>query len=177
MIDWRHFGRLLLAGTEAAANKFFAMNPTYDLSAFGYTFELANHSPAFSLVLNSHAFFRKTREEYKKHTPAFTEDELRWSSGDFEYQALCMGDLAEQGVEWEREYIALHELACRDYESCVEVYGGLVTISCDTLAALAKRGAFGDWKKIDFNVAEYHDDRATIMKRHRRFLALIESPG
>jgi hypothetical protein len=176
MIDWVRYSRLLLTDTEVAATSFFANSPGYDLSAIGYTFELGNASPAFSMVVNSHAFFRKTREEYRKHSPRVSEDELRWSSGDFEYCSLSFSGLCQQGSEWEREYVTLHEFACRNLDSN-EVYDGLVKISCETLAILAKRGTFGDWRGIDFNVAEYCDDVSTMKQRHREIVEMMEAQG
>ena len=172
MFGWDWYGRLLRIATETAATKFLGDSPNYEIAAFGYTFELANMSPAFSLVLNSPAFFAKTREEYRKHTPSVSEDDLRWSSGDFEYCALRMSGIV-QPVEWEVDYVSLHEHSCRGSDSFSEVYDGLVRISCETLAELACRDFFGDWQRIDFIVAEYSDDKETIKSRHQRIVEII----
>lgn len=173
MIDWQRYSQLLTDGSDAALRRFFAERPGVDIAAIGYTFELWNSSPAFNLCANTRTYFHEVKERYRKEWPSTPEDQIRWSSGDFQFCSGLLNTADELGSEWKAEYSRLHDLANQDPDSR-EVYDGLVRISCNALAKLAKRGLFGNWKEIDFNVAEYGDDVEVVKQRDRKIRALIE---
>jgi hypothetical protein len=58
-----------------------------------------------------------------------------------------------------------------------KVYDGVVTISCEVLAALARSKLLPDWRTIDFNVSEVGDKIDTIIKRDQQIRRLIEHNG
>src|SRR5260370_1514023 len=179
MIDWERNKRLLIEGSEHAIRAFLAQLPNGELAAIGYTFELWNESPQFNLCANARRYFQESMLGYRREWPETSEQQIRWSSGDFEFPAGLLKVRNELGTEWCAENVRLHKLSDADEmgrESAYsqEVYDGLVRISCEALAVLAKKNVFGDFSKIDFNVAEYGDKIDVIKERDRMIRALIQ---
>lgn len=174
-IDWARNQRLLFNGSKKAIQRFLAARPGLDLCAIGYTFELSNASPAFDLVANTRTHFQEhVKESLAKGYPGVTEEGLRWSSGDYECCAGILGEKDELGKTWSREASKLHKLSCSDDSAVFTlVYEGIVRIACETLAELASAGILGDWKKLDFNVAEYCDKEEVIQQRDKGIRRLI----
>lgn len=183
MIDWTRLGRILADGTEAAINRLFLAEPALDLCAIGYTFELWNESPAFSLCANTHGHLKKTKDQYKLES-WYRDDMFRWSSGDFEHCAIA---LSYFGEEWVAEYLRLDDMARQAGERLLddpgddaseslsqEIYDGLVQICCESLAEVVKRRVIPNWQQIDFNVAEYSDEIELIQARDQLIRSLIE---
>jgi hypothetical protein len=173
MIDWPLYSRLLYEGSSLALRKFFAEHPEIQLSAIGYTFELGNESPTFSLCADTNAHFEQTKEEYKKEWPQFDLNNLQWSSGDYQFCAGLLVEKEELGVAWNFEYAKLHEWVDANGEFD-EVYDGLVCICCETLAALVRNGVIPKSNNLIFNIAEYSDDIKVIKERDRTVQLLIE---
>lgn len=174
-VNWARNQRLLFNGSKKAIQKFLAARQGLDLCAIGYTFELSNASPAFDLVANTRAHFQKhVKESLAKGYPGVTEEGLRWNSGDYEFCAGILGENDEMGKMWAHESAKLHKLSrSDDFTIIALVYEGIVSIACETLAELALAGVLGDWKKLDFNVAEYCDKIEVIKQRDKEIRKLI----
>jgi hypothetical protein len=172
MIEWQQLQTLLLDGSAAAIREFFAKHPELRLSAIGYTFELGNNSPAFSLCANTRDNYLRAVEEYRVRWPDIGPETVRWNSGDYQFCAGLCDDANELGIEWNSEYELLHHRVIDDV-TAREVYVGLIRICSHVLATLAQQGALGNWQNIDFNIAEHDDSPELIRQRHQEVLALI----
>jgi hypothetical protein len=163
MIDWEKNQQLLLTGARAAFREFLAAHSSEQLCAVGFLFELGNVSAQFDAC----AHVAKDRKEHQDQ-----KVDVRWNSGSFTHPAGLTSRPAELGESWDAEVERLHDMPFdddgdEDGEKTKEVYDGLIRISCEVLAALAFAGEFGDWRHVDFNVAEVNDSIDMVQHRDR----------
>jgi hypothetical protein len=163
MIEWRQHHAVLLRGARAALGAFFEKTGREDVCAVGFVFELWNASPSFHLCAD--------RWVYRRSCPDWDSAEARWNSGGFEFPAALLS-LGELGREWDATAAELHRLAA-DKRCSRDVYDGLVRVSCEVLADLAREGLFGDWRGIDFNVSEVNDGIEVVRARDALIRQLI----
>jgi hypothetical protein len=165
MIDWSHNKALLSQGTRSAIRAFFEKHGRDDLCSIGYVFELGNASPSFHLCAD--------RWTYRKACPDADGLEARWNSGGYEFPAVLL-KMDELGPEWEAIAARLHKLSTKK-PHVREVYDGLIQISCEVLAELARARHFGDWHALDFNVSEVSDSIELVIERDQAIRRLIEA--
>jgi hypothetical protein len=99
-------------------------------------------------------------------------DEDKWNSGAYEYPAGFPG--GDPGVipKWNKEITRLHRLS-ENRENIPAIYDGLIKASCEAMAAVARTGILGDWKKINFSVSEVEDPIKLIITRDKEIRRMI----
>jgi hypothetical protein len=162
--EWDAYRTTLIAASDAAFRSFFLVHPPTTVVAVGFVFELWNNSPSFDPCAETRENRDVVIDQYRKDWPRLAIDDIVWNSGEYAYPAGLGG--ADLGPEWDAISTRLHALASQDAES-TEVYEGLIRISCDTLESLARRGIFGDWRTLEFNVSEVGDDVSLAKERSR----------
>ncbi len=161
--DWLVLEKLLIDSSEDAIRRFVASLKQRKLLAIGYVFELGNSSPHFDLCANVSGG-REFVDDF--------EDDDRWNSGDYEYPAGLLDSESELGDEWNAANEKLHAIA-RDEHSFLDIYNGIVRISCDSLIDLAIRGVLPSPLSLDYNVSEVGDDLSLVASRHTLILNAI----
>lgn len=150
---WPQHQQVLLASSRRVIQKFLAQNSGEPLLAIGFVFELWNNTPQFDLCAH-------TGDEPSE------DPEVRWNSGEYSFPAGLLGVRDELGPEWTAINTHLHQLA-KNEDTSGEIYQGLITISCQTMALLKQEGLFGDATALDFNIAEVGDPVEKVQERNR----------
>jgi len=150
---WPQHQQVLLDSSRRVLKTFLSQHPDEKLLAIGFVFELWNNTKQFDLCAH-------TGDEPSE------DPEVRWNSGDYDYPAGLMGLRDELGPEWTAINTRLHQLAAKEDETG-EIYQGLITISCQTMALLKQEGLFGDATELDFNIAEVGDSIEKVQERNR----------
>jgi hypothetical protein len=176
MIDWPRNEELLFEDSERLIRALVAEHEKRrePLAAIGYVFEFGRGQLCFDLCANTARNAQTSLVEYLAQYPDASAEELRWNSGDYDYPGAADQYGGGWSKPWWDELERLDRLAENDEES-KEVHEGIGRICCNVLAELAKRGVFGNWKLLDFNVAALLDDVAEVKERDRRIRQLIGS--
>jgi hypothetical protein len=176
LIDWKSHQDLLIAESEAAIRAFFAEHGDAPLSAIGYWACVGigyASPPPFAINANPRAFYEAELAKNKAADPAFTDAEMRWNSGYFQYPA-CV----ELGPKVAAMATALNDLASQTPDRGSEIYAGMMDLCCTAMAAMAKTGLLGDPAKIDFviqtaNDSWYENEMLQVRERDARVRTLI----
>lgn len=150
--DWNHYRQVLVEASKEVFRRFKEKHASKQLIAIGYVFELWNASPQFDLCANVGA----------QHDQ---REEIRWNSGDYMFPAGLLGVVDELGEEWQQIMDRLHQSA-EDQQANGEIYRGLITICCDSMAELANSGEFSNPLLLDFNVSEVNDNLDKVIARN-----------
>jgi len=168
VIDWQRNKELLLEYSESPFRDFFSENTA--IAAIGYVYEFGRGTMYFDTCANSVEHARRSLAEYIAEHPEQSSDHFRWNSGDYDWSGGAID--VELSEEWESELSNLDQVA-EDATQSEIVHSRFADICCEVLAELAKRGIFGDWSVIDFNVAALLDSEQLVKKRDQRIRDLI----
>lgn len=128
----------------------------------------------FDLCANTSANMKKVLRALPTNSPAESVDEARWNGGDFDYPAAIsdrFGGFRDDG--WD-ELTTLDQLAETENNRQM-VYDGMVEISCQSLANLARHGVIENWRQININVADLLDEIACVMNRYKFIRSVIQA--
>jgi hypothetical protein len=178
MIDWNGHQKLLIAQSQTAVRAFFAAHGDIPLAAVGYWACVGigyGSPPPFAINVNPRAFYEAELTKAKAGNPAFTDAEMRWNSGYFQYPA-CV----ELGPEVTAMVSALNDLVRETPDRGKEVSTGMIDICCAAMAAVAKTGLLGDPAKVDFviqtaNDSWYENEMLHVRERDAQVRQLIGS--
>src|SRR5262249_1702918 len=123
------------------------------IAAVGYVYEFGRGQLDFAVCANTARNAKESLADYLAKWPDASADEFRWNSGNYDYP----GQLAYWSETLWSELRHLDQLAANPDQSKT-IHDAIANICCEVLAELAKRGVFGDWSVIDFNVAALLDD-------------------
>ncbi len=176
MTDWHRNRESLLAESEPLVRALFAENRDRGdiLAAIGYVYEFGRNQLCFDLCANTGRNAKESLSAFMAKWPDATEDEVRWNSGNYDYPGAAQDRFGGWGGAWMDELRRLDQLA-EDKGRAKTIHEHIADICCDVLAELARRGAFGDWSVIDFNVSARLDNVAEVKKRDRLIRDLIKS--
>jgi hypothetical protein len=179
--DWQCNQELLFKDSERLIRALFAehVKRGEPLAAIGYVFEFGRGQPCFELCANTVRHAQRCLTEYLAKYPDGLADEVRWNSGDYDYPGAADQHGGGWSESWWEEVKRLDRLAEQDEVSKL-VHEGVARICCNILAELAGRGAFGDWRKLDFNVAALLDSVVEVKERDKLIRQLIgasDEPG
>jgi hypothetical protein len=176
VINWKAHEMLLIEQSEVAIRAFFAEHGDMPLAAVGYWACVGigyGSPPPFAINVNPRAFYEAELAKAKAADPAFTDSEMRWNSGYFQYPA-CV----ELGPKVVAMVSALNDLASQTPDCWKEIDAGMMDICCKTMAAMAKIGLLGDPAKIDFviqtaNDSWYENEMQQVRERDAQVRHLI----
>jgi hypothetical protein len=176
LIDWKAHQDLLTTESETAIRAFFFEHGDVPLSAIGYWACVGigyASPPPFAINANPRAFYEAQLAKTKAGDPAFTDAEMRWNSGYFQYPA-CI----ELGPKVTAMVSALNDLVGQTPDRAKEIDAGMIDICCTAIAAVAKTGLLGDPAKIDFviqtaNDSWYENEMLHVRERDARVRHLI----
>jgi hypothetical protein len=176
LIDWKSHQDLLISESEAAIRAFFVEHGEVPLSAIGYWACVGigyASPPPFAINANPRAFYEAELAKNKAADPAFSDAEMRWNSGYFQYPA-CV----ELGPEVAAMASALNDLASQTPDRGGEIYAGMMDLCCTAMAAMAKTGLIGDPAMIDFviqtaNDSWYENEMLQVRERNASVRTLI----
>ena len=165
-MDWHRNQELLLKDSEPLILALFTENEDRGdvIAAIGYVFEFGRGQLCFELCANTARHSKESQAKYRTEWPSEPIDEFRWNSGDYDYPGAVQDRFGGWSTAWWDELSRLDSLSADEGHSKV-IHDGIANICCHVLAELAKRGAFGDWSVIDFNVAALLDDIEQVKKR------------
>jgi hypothetical protein len=126
------------------------------------------------LCANTARNAKESLAEYLAKWSDASADEFRWNSGDYDYPSGVQDRFGGWSNRWWDELARLDALA-QDEKHTKNVHDGVADICCNVLAELAKRGVFGDWSIIDFNVSALLDVVAQVKRRDKRIRKMIKS--
>ncbi len=155
MIDWDAHAKMLTAASEAAVTAFFTEHDNTPLAAIGYWMCVGIgyvSPPPFAITANPRHFYEAELAKSKATNPNFSDVQMRWDSGYFQYPA-CIEldpDVAEMAT-------MLNDLVGTGEVPGEEISAGIINICCVAMAELAGKGLFGDPAKIDFVVQTAND--------------------
>jgi hypothetical protein len=180
MIDWIGHQKLLTAQSETAVRAFFAAHGDMPLAAIGFWVCVGigyGSPPPFAINANPRAFYEAELAKAKAADPDFTDKEMRWNSGYFQYPA-CV----ELGPEVTEMASALNDLVMETPDRCDEVSTGMIDICCAAMAAVTNTGLLGDPSGIDFviqtaNDSWYENEMQHVRERDARVRGLISPPS
>lgn len=172
--DWRLNRELLIKDSEPCIRALLAENREKGevIVAIGYVFEFGRGQLFFDISANTASNAKTSLAEHLAKWPNTSADEFRWNSGDFDYPAA----IGRWSAAWWDELCRLDRLAADKKYSKI-IHDGIADICCEVLAEFAKRGMFGDWSTINFNVATLLDEVDVVMRRDAYIRTLIKSPA
>jgi hypothetical protein len=178
VINWKAHEMLLIEQSESAVRAFFAAHGDMPLAAIGFWVCVGigyGSPPPFAINVNPRAFYEAKLAKAKAAGPAFTDKEMRWNSGYFQYPA-CV----ELGPEVSAMASALNDLVAQTPDCGAEIDAGMIQICCAAMAAVAKTGLLGDPAKVDFviqtaNDSWYENEMQHVRERDARVRGLISS--
>jgi hypothetical protein len=166
LIDWDAHQQLVIADSRRAVSAFLSEAGNPPLAAIGYWVCVGigyASPPPFAINANPRRFYEAKLAAAKASNPDFTDSQMRWDSGYFQYPA-CI----ELNTEVSAMATMLNDLVDTGENGSEEVNAGMIKICCSALAALARDGILGDVTNIDFVIQTANDSWYENEMQHTR---------